>query len=501
MATFVDLENFFKQKDYRFIIAADAEPFTNKIVRNQPHVSIAAGGVATAFGPVAKASQAIFVARAKTPEDKQTVDKNGKIQDPTGTYTLKRLFVTEEEMEDYYFGFANQTLWPLCHVSFQKPIFSHKWFEGYKKINERFAKAIKDEMKGNTFIWLNDYQLAMVPHFLGTNKQTAIGFFWHIPWPTWETFRILPQKKEILESLLKCDFIAFHRGYQMRNFLRCVERELEARIDLETNRIHYNKHVTTVGNLPMGIDTDIVRDEIEPDTGKGFVQTLFGSLLPNKKYENPIDALFGKGKILLGVDRLDYTKGLELRLDALDTFYEKYPKFIGKVSYISILALSRQEIPTYANLRKSILEKVNKINQKYQRRRWQPIYVVMGSFSRKQIINFYKHAEVCLVTPLDDGMNLVSKEFVIATSLSHHPGMLILSQFAGSAIDLTDALIVNPYDTQEVARTIKTALEMSEKEKKQRIFTMTSILDDRNLYNWVIDFMKETRDASKINTR
>jgi trehalose 6-phosphate synthase/phosphatase len=388
----------------------------------------------------------------------------------------------------------------LCHVAFERPGFDDLWYKGYKKVNQLFANAIAEEIKGKTFIWLQDYQLALVPSFLPKHKNSIVAMFWHIPWPTWEVFRILPQKKEILESLLACDFLAFHRGYQVRNFLETVRRELEVRIDDETHKVYFNNHVTTVMNLPLGIDTDVIKSLVVPDIEETFigqiVQNILGTVVkPDQKPSVSVapsayDEFFTNHKVILGVDRLDYTKGLRMRLNALDQFLEKNPHYIGKVVYLGILAPSRETIPAYKALKKTIKELSDEINKKYATGDWQPIHMINRVFSREEIINFYKKAQLCLVTPLDDGMNLVSKEFVVASSTSTNPGMLVLSQFAGSAIDLTQALIVNPYNTDEVAKAIKTGLEMGKEEKKKRITAMVETLEEKNVYQWTQDFIR-----------
>src|SRR3989338_1966813 len=239
MTTYLDLQDFFQSKGYRVIIAADAETrVSTRSLRNKDEIvsRLPVGGVAVALDPIAKAAQAVYIARGKTEEEKKIAQITPKvgITDTDGRYSLRRLFLSKEELDDYYYGFSNQTLWPLCHVAFERPEFNDKWFAGYKKVNQRFSNAIKEEIKGKTFIWIHDYQLALVPQMLGKRKDVVIGMFWHIPWPTWEVFRILPQKKEIIESLLNCDFLAFHRGYQVRNFLDTADRELELRIDQET---------------------------------------------------------------------------------------------------------------------------------------------------------------------------------------------------------------------------------------------------------------------------
>lgn len=498
MITYGDIKKFFSESRLRLIIAADGETVVHKKRQDKIVAEIPAGGVSTAFDPIARASRAVYIARAKTPEDKQVVDKNNKIvigTDPE-TYTLKRVFFSDEEIHNYYLGFSNQTLWPLCHAAFERPLFHKHWFDGFKTVNKKFALSIQEEIKPKSFIWLNDYQLCMIPKFLEKPREIPLALFWHIPWPTWEIFRILPQKKQILESMLKCDFIGFHRGYQMRNFLGNVERELEARIDQETNTIYHNKHVTVVDHLPLGIDTEMISSLTQAYKRK---QSLAKSTLAQDPSHKAIIELFDKYTIMLGIDRLDYTKGLLVRLTAIDRFFEKNPSARGKVMYISILAPSRQLIPAYSRLHRKIERMAERINEKYKKGQWQPIKLAFAIFSRDEIIHFYKKARLCLVTPLDDGMNLVSKEFVVVASQFDDPGMLILSQFAGSAIDLTSSLIINPYDTDQLADAIKTGLEMPKKERKDRIKAMREILEEHNLYAWTRAFIRAGQNAVKYN--
>lgn len=492
MTNFKDLQEYFEEQNFKTIIAADAETITHRRThRGELGTGMAAGGVSTAFDPIARASKATYVARAKTEEDKEVLDKRGifKVITPDGNYSLKRLFISNEELEQYYYGFSNQTLWPLCHVSFVSPKFDDSWFEGFRRVNEKFARAIKDELAPNTFIWVNDYQLCLVPKFLDKPKGATVGLFWHIPWPTWETFRILPQKKEILESLLYCDFIAFHRNYQATNFMTTVRRELEARIDEEKRQIYYKGRVTTVTNLPMGIDTDVVKSLVIPHDYSRMGRVVRNILGIDAK-EEKLNSLFDKYKVILGVDRLDYTKGLLLRLQALEKFFQNNKKYLGKVIYLGIIAPSREQIESYKNVEKEVKIMADKINAKYGNKDYQPIHLVYHILKREEVINLYQGASVCLVTPRDDGMNLVSKEFVAASSVTDNPGMLVLSEFAGSAIDLSSALIVNPYDYKQVAEAIKEALEMKKEEKVRRIRAMTKNLDENNVYEWAINFVK-----------
>ncbi len=496
MAKFSDLQNFFKEKDYKMIIAADAETRLSrakdgKIVTENP-----AGGVAVALDSIAQATNALYIGRAKSAEEKLALDRNANmtIKGTNGEYTLKRLFFSETDVNNYYSGFSNQTLWPLCHIAYEEPKWTDQWYKSYVKVNEAYATAIKKSIPWNkkTFIWINDYQLALVPHFLGKPKNTVVAMFWHIPWPTWEIFRILPYKNEVLRSLLKCDFLAFHRGYQARNFLQTVERELQTRIDDETQTVFFHQHSTLIKNLPMGIDTDIVKTLLghKEEQGDGLKKALQYTLNVSDRNKS-IESYFGKYKIIFGVDRLDYTKGLKHRLLALDRFFEKNPNYIQKAMYLGIMAPSRESVPSYQRLRMEVEELAVSINLKYGRGDWKPIHLIYEVFQREEIVNFYSKADACVVTPLDDGMNLVSKEFVVASSKSPNPGMLVLSQFTGSAIDLTSALIVNPYDVEQVADSIKKALEMPKREKIEKIKEMAGLLEENNVYEWGTEFIRQ----------
>ncbi len=507
MVSFYDLKNYFRDLDYKIIIVGDGEPRAHTKVDGELVMKSPAGGVSVAFDAVARASQAVYIANGKTEADKEAMGGKSKIAIETndGTYQLKRIFLTPEQQDSYYSGFSNQTLWPLSHAAFEKPVFNPAWYNDYIEVNKMFAKSIKEEIKGKTFVWINDYQLSLVPTFLGKNKDTVVGFFWHIPWPTWEIFRVLPQKKDILWSLLSCDYLAFHRRYQAQNFMTTVSNELEVRIDTETNSIFFDKNILTVGNLPMGIDTDTIETLAKPQEKETFLGGVIRQALGIPKEEvgskktKAMDAFFEKYQVMLGVDRLDYTKGLVYRLEAIDRFYEKYPKYIGKVIYLGIMSPSREGVPSYVALRKEVENKVKEINKKYATEDWKPLRMIYESYTREDVIRFYEKADISLVTPLDDGMNLVSKEFVVAAAVSHSPGVLILSQFAGSAIDLTSALIVNPYNIEEVADAIARGLQMPDSEKSERMQTMFASLQERNIYSWTESFVKKAIAASNEN--
>lgn len=512
MTSYYDLRDFFQKQDYKVIIVADGETRMHTRINGELVMKNVPGGVSSSFDILAQASKATYIARARTEEDKIPVDKKGRItiKGNEGEYTLKRIFLSQKETDDYYFGFSNQTLWPLCHVAFEKPEFQQEWYEGYKEVNQKFAKAIREELDGKTktFVWIHDYQLALVPLFLGHQKNVITSMFWHIPWPTWELFRILPVKKDILWSLLSCDFLAFHRGYQARNFLDTVRRELAVMIDEEKRQVLFDKNVTTVRHLPLGIDVDVIKDMVAPSPKDSFLLKMLRDIVGSGEYPDekeqkpdPLDSYFQNYQVILGVDRLDYTKGVPHRLRAIDKFFEKYPQYRGKVVYIGVMSPSRSQIPSYQSLKKEVDEITESINKKYKIKGWKPINLIHESFTRDEVINLYKKANLCLVTPLDDGMNLVSKEFVIAQSYLDNPGMLVLSQFAGSAIDLGASLIVNPFDVEQVADNIKKGLEMPVADKKERIADMIEHMEDRNIYSWAESFFKHASAASKANKR
>jgi trehalose 6-phosphate synthase/phosphatase len=512
MVSFFDLRDFFQRSGYKVIIAADGE--TKQHIKKNGDLSIqnVPGGVASSFDILAQASNATYIARARTEEDQLAVDKKGKVivHGEEGDYTLKRILLSEEEVDNYYFGFSNQTLWPLSHVAFEKPAFHKEWYEGYKTVNQKFAKAIKEEISGKTFIWIHDYQLALVPLYLNLSqrKDVIVSFFWHIPWPTWEQFRILPVKKDILWSLLSCDFLAFHRGYQARNFLNTVQRELAVMIDEEKRQVLFDQNKTTVRNLPLGIDVDVIKRLVAPPVEEPLVMRALREMLQGEEAQtgkeekkDPLDKFFKNYKVILGVDRLDYTKGVPLRLQAIDTFLTKYPEYREEVVYLGIMSPSRSKIPSYQALKKEVDALARTINDKYKTATWRPIQIIHQSFIREDVMSLYKRASLCLVTPLDDGMNLVSKEFTIAQSFSEDPGMLVLSQFAGSAIDLRSALIVNPYDVEQVADAIKTGLELPVKDKMRDVKEMVETMEERSIYAWAQDFFKEAIEAAKENKR
>lgn len=479
-----NLEKYIRKnlKDRSFYIVTNREPYLHSKTFEGIKVIRPSGGVHTLLELIARVSQGTYIAHGAGSADKQVVDKNNCVKMPPKEklFNLKRVFLSKKELEYFYYGFSNQTLWPLCHAVFIKPEFNPLWFESYKAVNRKFADAVLEEI-GNkkAFVWVNDYHFCLLPQMLReSGKDIKIGTFWHIPWPTYEIFRVNPWAKELLTGLLGSDFLAFHRGYQVQNFVQCVQRELEAKMEHEQSRIVFKEHMTKVENLSAGIDYQEIVDltKKRKTTRKSFMTKLFGMEIPH---------------LILGVDRLDYTKGIVERFKMIERFLEKYPEYIEKVVYYGIMPQTRYHIPAYRAYTKSVADLAEKINWKYSTGRWNPIhYVLHGASSRDKVFQYYKHADVCLVTSLDDGMNLVAKEYVISCDAER--GMLVLSKFTGASNDLRYSLQINPYNIEEGADAIYKALTMNSADKKTRNLKMREELKVNNIYKWATTFIEKT---------
>lgn len=478
-----DLIKFAKKtlKNRSFVVAIQREPYIHTKTLDGIKVQKSAGGAHTLMDGILKKLGGLMVAVAGGNADSQVVDKMNRVKVPPGeeTYTLKRIFLKKKELDGFYYGFANQILWPLSHVVFIKPNFNALWWDDYYSVNQRFAKAILEELQDkDAFVWVNDYHLALLPQMLKSARPNLkIGTFWHIPWPTYEIFRICPWRRQILAGLLGSDFIGFHRGYHVENFVECARRELEVIIDSEPRMVVFKDHETKLANLPAGIDYHEIKEKIEKnkDITKQIIKDDFG---------------FDYQYLIIGVDRIDYTKGLVERLKILDRFFEKYPQFQGKLVYLSIGAPSRLHIPAYKTLNREIIDLTEKINWKYMSGDWQPIHFVNRIISREKIFSYYRLADACLVTSLDDGMNLVAKEFVICNDPKK--GVLLLSKFTGAAKDMKSAFLINPYDIEGTVDSLFQALSLKPEEKLKRNNEMRDVLKENNIYKWAIDFIKNS---------
>lgn len=464
-----------KLAGYLLVVASNRQPFTHILKSQKVVCQREAGGLVTALHPVMQAAQGTWVATASRPSDFQVLDKDHKVMLPpeNPSYALRRISLSKEDLDGYYNGYSCEGLWPLCHIAYTRPVFTEADWNSYQKVNRLFAETILEEIGDQkAFVWVQDFHLMLIGKYLreagGPNIITSI--FWHIPWPNSEVFQICPQKKEILEAFLAYDLVGFQIRYHADNFLEAINRELESRIDKEKYSVTYQSHETLVRNFPVAVDLESIAAQAAAkkalDRGAELLEEF---------------DLEGK-KIVVSVDRIDYTKGIAERLQAIDVFFKKYPAYKEKVVFLQLGQVSRIHVPRYKKLNDEINAMVEEINWKHSQNGWSPIILTRLYTAYTDILALYRMADVCIVSSLHDGMNLVAKEFV--ASRSDLRGVLVLSQFTGAARELTDALIINPYDRESFADAIGTALNMCPEDQEKRMKKMNEALAQNNIYRW-----------------
>ena len=460
-----------KLHDCLFIVVSNREPYIHSMSGDNIICKRPVSGLTEALDPVMRASKGTWVAHGDGDADKKVVDSHDRVAVPPEKpeYTLRRIWLTEDEVEGFYLGFSNEALWPLCHVTFTPPIFRESDWNTYKKVNEVFAKAVIQEVAGRkAMVLVQDYHFALLSRFIkAQDPKLTVGQFWHIPWPTHEIFRTCPWQEEILDGLLGNDLLGFHIQPFCDNFLDSVEHNLKAEIDRKKCAIDYRGKTTLVQPFPISVDFD----SISQDVGTEDVEREIASLRREHNLE---------GKYIgIGMDRMDYTKGIPERLQALDKFLEDYPDYQGKVVFIQAGMPSRTRIERYQEVNQQIEDLMNSLNDKYS---WKPVIPMTRQLSPVTLAALRCMANFCVVSSLHDGMNLVAKEFV--SSRVDGDGILILSQFTGAAIELEEALLINPYDISGFARKIKEALEMPEAERRRRMKAMREVVANNNIYWW-----------------
>jgi len=467
--------------DGRVLVAvSNREPYMHVHKGKAVECIVPASGLVTAMEPVLKACGGIWVAAGMGDADRETVDAKNEIRVPPDDprYTLRRVWMSKEEEEGFYYGFSNEGLWPLCHVAHARPTFRIEDWKYYQEINSRFADAVIEEVSGldKPLILVQDYHFALLPRLIKERRPDAqVAIFWHIPWPNPESFGICPWQKELLYGMLGADLIGFHTQYHCNNFMETVDRALESQITWEHFSVKIAGHTTLVKPFPISISFT-PRDLEAADT-----PPLAAELL--KEYGLKADI------IGVGVDRLDYTKGIAERFRAIERFLELYPVFQGRFTFVELGAPSRTHIKRYADMVSEVEAEAERINWRFKTKEWKPILFLKKHHSHQDIQPWYRAARVCLVTSLHDGMNLVAKEFI--ASRGTNDGALILSRFAGAARELRDALIVNPYDIEQTAEAIRFALEMPAAEQQERMQRMRQQLVSHNIYLWAADLIKE----------
>ncbi len=479
----------------RVLLLANREPYIhNRTDDGQIQVLHPASGLVTALEPVMRACSGVWIAHGSGSADRETADDKGRLMVPPSapSYWLKRVWLSASEEQGYYFGFANEGLWALCHLAHNRPEFRGSDFASYLEVNERFAAAVCEEAAcEDPLILVQDYHFALAPAMIRRRLPRAtIITFWHIPWPNAERFGICPWHREILSGLLGSSIVGFHTQAHCNNFLQAVDRFLEARIDRENDAVVRNGKTSLVRPYPISIAWPNPWVEQAPEVADCHASVRRELCLPD-------DALIG-----LGVDRIDYTKGIEERLLAVEALLSAYPAFVGRFVFVQLGAPSRTVIPRYRALNERLDELALRINQKFQRAQYQPIVFARAHHEPATVFRYYRAAEFCYVSSLHDGMNLVAKEFVAARD--DEQGVLILSQFTGAARELTDALIVNPYDITQTQEAMHNALTMPAELQRARMRAMRSLVAEFNVYRWAGRMLLDAgrlRERERLNQR
>ncbi|HLX82803.1 MAG TPA: trehalose-6-phosphate synthase [Terriglobales bacterium] len=462
--------------DSHLFVVSNREPYMHQRNGKTLEVVVPPSGLVTALEPVLNACDGTWIAHGSGNADAEVVDAGDRVRVPPDDprYNLRRVWLTKEEEEGYYYGFANEGLWPLCHIAHTRPLFRAADWQHYQDVNRKFTDAVLEEIKNvaKPVVLVQDYHFALLPRMIKEKRPDArVAIFWHIPWPNPEAFGICPWQRQLVDGLLGADLIGFHVQSHCNNFLETVDRVVESRVDWEHFSVLRQDHRTLVRPFPISV-AFTGDDGAENNHGLNYLER--GALLRSLG----VEAVF----MGVGVDRVDYTKGILERFLAIERFLEKYPAYQGKFTFVQIGAPSRTHIKRYHDLLAEVEAEAERINWRFQGGKWKPIVFLKRQHSHQEIEPYYRAADLCLVTSLHDGMNLVAKEFLAARS--DERGVLILSQFTGAARELRDALLVNPYDIDQTAEAIRAALEMEPEDKELRMRRMRRVIKEHNIYRW-----------------
>ncbi len=467
---------------------SNREPYIHNKGPDGPVVQVPASGMVTALEPIMRACAGTWVAHGSGSADRDVVDGKDRVpvppEDPS--YTLKRVWLTPEEEEGYYFGFSNEGIWPLCHLAYVRPAFRESDWAQYRLVNERFAQVLADESRTrDPVVLVQDFHFALLPQMLRKRKPDAtIALFWHIPWPNAETFGVCPWKEEMLTHLLAADILGFHTRHHCQNFLASVDRFIECQIDHEHMTVTLRGHVCRVVPYPISIEWPPRWLSKLPD-----VESCRRAV--RERHGIAADVSIG-----LGVERWDFTKGIIERFLALETLFEKEPQLRGKLSLLQVAAPTRSKLPAYQALQEQTLSEARRINEKFGTDAWKPLVLIDHHQEPREVFELFRAADFVVVNSLHDGMNLVAKEFVAARD--DEDGVLVLSTFAGASRELPEALLVNPFDVAETAAAMKAAMEMPRPERRIRMKAMRRTVKENNVYRWAGRMLM---DAAQVRQR
>jgi trehalose 6-phosphate synthase len=470
------------------IIVANREPYIHNRSDGAIILQTPASGLVSALEPVMRACGGTWIAHGSGTADRETVDAHDRLNVPpkSPAYTLRRVWLTDEEQDGYYYGLANEGLWPLCHIAFVRPIFRESDWRYYEQINERFAEAVAREARTeDPIVLVQDYHFALAPKMIRERLPKAtIVTFWHIPWPNAETFGICPWKEKILEGLLGSSILGFHTQFHCNNFFETVDRFIESRIDREHATVTLAGHETMIRPYPISIEWPPKAMEGQPSIAvcRAQVRERLG--------------LAPAARLAVGIERFDYTKGILDRMQSIDMLLSLHPQWKDQFTFVQVAAPTRSKLPSYSTLQSEAIAMAEDINARHGHKAYQPIRLLIRHHEPAEVFELFRAADLCIVSSLHDGMNLVAKEFV--ASRDDEQGVLILSSFTGASREMSEALIVNPYDGQEMARALDAALRMPHQEQRERMRLMRQQVREQNVYRWAGRMLI---DAARIRQR
>ena len=462
---------------WKIIVVSNREPYMHRHTDNGIECVTTAGGLTTALRPILAAGGGTWIAHGSGNADRATADANGRLPVPpeNPAYVLRRVWLTPEQEQGYYYGLANEALWPLCHIAFQRPVFRREDWEHYREVNRLFAETVLDEAgDAPTFVFIQDYHFCLLPRMLkdAGRPNMVVAQFWHIPWPNRETFRIFPWGEELLHGLTGNDLLGFHIRYHCQNFLEAAERHFEARVDREQWTVTRGGRDTVVRPFPISIDF----------TGQEALARSAAVEEAMEMWRRKLSLHGTKLMIGSGIERMDYTKGIPDRLRALDCFFELHPEWRGKVSFVQIAAPSRSHLEVYRAAEREVAGLASAINARWGNPDWQPVHLLEEHHGHVEMTALHRLSRFMVVNSLHDGMNLVAKEY--CASRFDNDGVLILSRFTGAHRELRDSLGVNPYAAHEIASAMHTALTMPKPERTRRMKRMRATIAENNVYRW-----------------
>jgi trehalose 6-phosphate synthase/phosphatase len=471
------------------LIVSNREPYIhNYDADHRPTVTVPASGMVTALEPIMRACAGVWIAHGAGTADRETVDRFDQIRVPPDdpAYTLRRVWLTPEQEQGYYYGFSNEGLWPLCHLAYVRPAFRPSDWRSYEEVNAKFADVVAAEANTDSpVVMIQDFHFSLLPKLIRAKiPKATIALFWHIPWPNAETFGVCPWKREILLHMLSADILGFHTRYHCQNFLETVNRFVECQIDHEHMTVTLQGHVCRVAPYPISIEWPPRWLQYLPDVAACRAAV-------RERYQIGAEVVIG-----LGVERWDFTKGIIERFQALEALLDKNPRHRGRISLLQIAAPSRSTLPAYQQLQELTYSEVERINAKFAEGNWVPIILIDKHQEPTRVFELYRAADFCLVNSLHDGMNLVAKEFV--ASRDDEDGVLILSTFAGASRELAEAVLINPFDVNETADAMEIAMRMGRDERRDRMALMRRTVKENNVYRWAGRMLM---DASRIRQR